>query len=474
MKNRFNRLISKEWLPFQKSWFRYESEEKLLTENIRFFNKAEISESVMLYAGKDTELAREICTDHDIEFRDVKDYAGEPVQFAVFDLRHRITEKTSLDEYTAIRDEMIQLALHIYPNVEHKRFISVWMPNIQKGEAYFPFAWDLAKHLGQIFSLKDEKIACMEKANDSAPGPFYQPGKQVFYCLYFKKDDHSTGEYHNNQYRFFENNRQQTGRIEFGSRIPSWFILKPQPRKKKEILHPAKYPEDLVSMFVGTFSREGDNVFDPMTGTGSTQLGALQLGRNGYGTELSEFFATIAHERCRDYVAPLQKDLFATEKKPEFRILQKDARRIGKKDFPPVDYLLTSPPYWDMLNMKGAENQAKRIQKGLQTNYSDNLDDLGNITDYQAFVHELTQIYFSLIPLLKPGSFITIVVKNIKKKGRNYPFAWDLAHALQEKLILLPEVFWCQDDISIAPYGYGNTWVSNTFHQYCLTFQVPG
>jgi hypothetical protein len=68
---------------------------------------------------------------------------------------------------------------------------------------------------------------------------------------------------------------------------------------------------------------------------------------------------------------------------------------------------------------------------------------------------------------------MTIVVKNIKKKGRNYPFAWDLAHALQEKLILLPEAFWCQDDIRIAPYGYGNTWVSNTFHQYCLSFQKP-
>ena len=74
---------------------------------------------------------------------------------------------------------------------------------------------------------------------------------------------------------------------------------------------------------------------------------------------------------------------------------------------------------------------------------------------------------------MKPGSYMTIVVKNIKKKGSNYPFAWDLSHLLQEKLILLPEVFWCQDDISIAPYGYGNTWVSNTFHQYCLTFQVP-
>ena len=30
---------------------------------------------------------------------------------------------------------------------------------------------------------------------------------------------------------------------------------------------------------------------------------------------------------------------------------------------------------------------------------------------------------------------------------------------------------WLQDDQSIAPYGYGNTFVTNTFHHYCLNFQ---
>jgi hypothetical protein len=135
--------------------------------------------------------------------------------------------------------------------------------------------------------------------------------------------------------------------------------------------------------------------------------------------------------------------------------------------------MITSPPYWDMLNMKGAENQAKRIKKGLQTNYSDADEDLGNINDYRQFLHELIPIYQNVIRLIKPGGYLTIIVKNIKKKGQNYPFAWDLAHELQKELILLPEVFWCQDDISIAPYGYGNTWVSNTFHQYCLNFQKP-
>ena len=123
--------------------------------------------------------------------------------------------------------------------------------------------------------------------------------------------------------------------------------------------------------------------------------------------------------------------------------------------------------------MKGAENQAKRKDKGLQTNYSNSKEDLGNIDDYDKFINELSLIYFDIIKIMKPGSYITIIVKNIKKKGRNYPFAWDLANILQKKLILLPEIFWCQDDINLAPYGYGNTFVSNTFHQYCLNFQIP-
>jgi hypothetical protein len=138
-----------------------------------------------------------------------------------------------------------------------------------------------------------------------------------------------------------------------------------------------------------------------------------------------------------------------------------------------MDYLITSPPYWDMLNMKGAEYQARRREKGLPLKYSDDENDLGNIHDYQQFLQELVEIYLNLLPLLKPGSYLTIVVKNIKKKGRNYPFAWDLAHALSRKLHLLPEFFWLQDDIQLAPYGYGNTFVSNTFHQYCLTFRKP-
>lgn len=472
MKNRFNRLTSKEWLPFQKSWFKESSDDLLYKENLRFFTKADASEEKVLYFGKSYSLFKNIADENKLQADKLEKYNGKS-QFILIDLRGFINNDTTLPEYKRLRDKVLTLIKKHLTKLEERRFISVFIPNIQTKNNYFAFAWDIAKHIGQIISLKDERIACSIKTTSEQNQKLFNPSKSIFYCLYFRKDEQSGKELKTNEFNFFLNTTQKINNGGISKKIPSWFVLKPQPRKKDEILHPAKYPEELVEMFVSEFTKENDNIFDPMSGTGSTQLGALKLKRNGYGTELSEFFAKIANGRCNEYIEPTQKLLFYEEKNQKFKIINKDARLINRDDFPLIDYMITSPPYWDMLNMKGAENQAKRIEKGLKTNYSDHRDDIGNIPGYYDFLFTLRDIYFNIASMMKGGSYMTIVVKNIKKKGTNYPFAWDLASLLQEKLILMPEVFWCQDDITIAPYGYGNTFVSNTFHQYCLNFQVP-
>lgn len=473
MKNRFNRLTSKEWLPFQKSWFRYSTDESLYQKNVRFFCKAEVSKEVVLYYGHKEKLFRKVCKESNLKFAPV-DSNKKQSQFVLIDLRNEISEKTTRQEYEALKLKVINIIKVQFSLLDHRRFLSILIPNIQTQARYFPFAWDLALTVGTILSLKDEKIGCSEDENSlTQKENYFRPSKKVFYSLYFRKDENSPASYQEKKYNFFEANTQSINKASFKQSIPAWFILKPQPRKKNEVKHPAKYPEDLVEMFVEVFTNKNANVFDPMSGAGSTQLGSLKMERNGYGTELSTFFAEIANHRCKEYINPAQKEFFFKEKKQKFKILNKDARLINKEDFPEIDYVITSPPYWDMLNMKGAENQAKRIKKGLQTNYSDEPDDLGNIENYIEFLNILKEVYFNMAKIMKPGSYLTIVVKNIKKKGSNYPFAWDLANLLQEKFVLLPETFWCQDDISIAPYGYGNTFVTNTFHQYCLNFQIP-
>ena len=475
MKNRFNRLTSKEWLPFQKSWFRYDSEEKLLTENIRFFVREEVTEEKILYHGPNLDLVSSICQENNVDVITGQDYDDDVLQYAIIDLRNTLGNIRQISEYQSIKDETIKLSEKVFKTLAHRRFLTVLIPNVFIGHKYIPLAWDLAWQIGSMYSLKDEKIACTnDTMTTSSVNPHtFIPNNKTFYCLYFRKDENSSGVYEEKVHQLFENKEPKSGKNKFNGSIPGWFILKPQPRKKNEILHPAKYPEELVTMFINEFTEENDNVFDPMSGTGSTQVASLKSGRNAFGTELSPFFAEIANGRCNEIVQPTQKDLFQAPIDQKFILLNKDAREITINDFPLIDYLITSPPYWDMLNMKGAENQAKRVEKGLQTNYSDNTEDLGNIADYQQFITDLSNVYFNIIDIMKSGSYLTIVVKNIKKKGKNYPFAWDLSDMLMRKLTLLPETFWCQDDINLAPYGYGNTFVSNTFHQYCLNFQKP-
>jgi hypothetical protein len=137
-----------------------------------------------------------------------------------------------------------------------------------------------------------------------------------------------------------------------------------------------------------------------------------------------------------------------------------------------IDYVLTSPPYWDMLHVQGAGTQKKRRETTqLDLFYSSDPNDLGNFKDYDEFLLQLTRIYSRLKPILREGAYLTIIVKNVKKGGKIYPLAWDLARMLGNTYRLKDEKIWCQDNQRLAPYGLGNAWVSNTFHHYCLQFR---
>jgi DNA modification methylase len=153
-------------------------------------------------------------------------------------------------------------------------------------------------------------------------------------------------------------------------------------------------------------------------------------------------------------------------------VITADATTLHELDLPQIDYVLTSPPYWNMLHARGAETQQKRRASAkLDVVYSEDPADLGNIGDYDEFLERLVQIYRSLTPHLKPRAYITIIVKNLKKGGQIYPLAWDLARNLSEFLTLKDERIWLQDNIPLAPYGMGNAWVSNIHHHYCLQFR---
>lgn len=248
----------------------------------------------------------------------------------------------------------------------------------------------------------------------------------------------------------------------------SWFIHSPPPRRQDVKQHPAKFPETLAQDFIEFFTKAGQTVLDPMVGTGSTLSACLRSGRHSIGIELNPNYAEIATQIVNAEIESLGEK--ASGLRAE--VINHDAAKLLELDLPEIDYVFTSPPYWDMLHARGSATQRQRRENPkLDLTYSDDEADLGNIHDYEEFLNRLVGIYTTLRSKLKPRAYLTIIVKNVKKGGRIYPLAWDLARQLSELYTLKDERIWCQDDIRLAPYGMGNAWVSNTFHHYCLQFR---
>ena len=218
--------------------------------------------------------------------------------------------------------------------------------------------------------------------------------------------------------------------------------------------HPATYSPTMMENFIKFFTKESMSVLDPFAGIGSTLVGCKRTGRVGYGVELNPKYHNLIIKRL-----------------PEFKdnVICGDSRNI--KDFfkdKVFDFCISSPPYWDVLNRSTGTFEKDRNNRGLDVKYSNTEEDLGNISDYNKFLEDVTKIYLDIYDLLRNGAYIVVIVKNLKKGGKFYPLAWDIARILSEKYALKDEKIWIQDKVALAPYGYPCSWTANILHHYCL------
>lgn len=83
---------------------------------------------------------------------------------------------------------------------------------------------------------------------------------------------------------------------EFGQRYNVWRVNKDQSRTG----HPAAFPESLCEDHILSWSNEGDTVFDPFLGSGTTGKMAVLNGRNFIGVEKVEEYYAISEKRINE------------------------------------------------------------------------------------------------------------------------------------------------------------------------------
>src|SRR5256886_9375483 len=77
--------------------------------------------------------------------------------------------------------------------------------------------------------------------------------------------------------------------------------------------------------------------------------------------------------------------------------------------------------------------QKGRAEKGLDTAYSDDPDEIGNTEDYYDFLRALKRTFDEVYKVMKPKGYLTIITNNVFSDGRMYPLAFDTVSTLSQE-----------------------------------------
>ena len=238
-------------------------------------------------------------------------------------------------------------------------------------------------------------------------------------------------------------------------------------RKSKEearLGHPAMFPSDLARRLIECFAtKESRLVFDPFVGVGSTLVAAKELGKDAVGIEISPEFVTIANSQV-DKTIPYQGET-------DIKIHVADGRELCKYIHPnSVDMVITSPPYWDILLEKRTADSKE------QRDYGDAEADLGKIRDYEKFLLELRKIFAQVYDVMKPNSYCCVIVMDLRKKNRFYPYHMHVTQFMEEIGFIFDDmIIWDrgQEYNNLRPLGYPTVFRINRIHEFILIFQKP-
>ena len=229
--------------------------------------------------------------------------------------------------------------------------------------------------------------------------------------------------------------------------------------------------QDILQLIL-FFTKAGMNVLDPFGGVGSTAKACAISNRKCTSIELSEKWHDLSIERLETEVGPgisKMHNFINGDSCEVLRHLVSDS----------MDFMVTSPPYWGILNKLDQKVKKNRVANNLDTKYSESEKDLGNIPDYCSFLEILVNnVFLECARIIKPGKYMAIIVSDFRDKSEFISFHSDLISRLNNIQIpyggtikLQGTKILLQNHKSLLPYGYPFAYVENIHHQYVLIFK---
>lgn len=155
---------------------------------------------------------------------------------------------------------------------------------------------------------------------------------------------------------------------------------------------------EVVRNLILRYSSEKEHLLDCMIGGGTTAIEAKILNRHITCIDVNE----KALERTKKVIQ------FESDNKVKQRIVKGDARNMSFIKKNEIDFVLTHPPYVDIIK------------------YSDGdiLEDLSQIHDIDKFVDEIEKVAKEIHRVLKPGKFCAILIGDTRRNKMYQPLAF--------------------------------------------------
>lgn len=248
----------------------------------------------------------------------------------------------------------------------------------------------------------------------------------------------------------------------------SFFISLKCADDKDAFKHPAPFLIKDVEKLIATFTKKNMIVFDPFMGSGTTAIASYNLSRKSIGIDLSEEYMNLAKSRFekkgmienRDYIYICGDSLVETE------------------NIDMVDYIVTSPPYHNILKNNSKGLREDKSEKGYRSAprkgveyYSDKENDLGNQNSYADFLSLLKKIMEKAYLKLKNNKYCSIIISDFTVDKKEVCVQADIVKLMQDiGFTFVGTIVLLQDNKPLYPFGYPFKFKINHMHQNIINF----
>lgn len=167
------------------------------------------------------------------------------------------------------------------------------------------------------------------------------------------------------------------------------------------------FPQALTKKVLLFYTQTGDVVLDPFAGHNSRMQVAFSLNRHYVGYDISAAFMEFNEEVARKLMG--KKGFFKSGK----IVLHKQSSECLIEKNESVDFVFTSPPYYD-LEYYGEEDSQ-----------------LGRCKTYTEFICRIENIILECYRVLKPKKFIVWNVNDFRRKNKFIPYHKDIIECFE-------------------------------------------